>query len=115
MSPPDAVSARARAAAPLFAALGDPLRLRLVARLSEDGPGSIARLSRRAPVSRQAVTKHLRVLARAGLVRGARRGREHVWELRPERLADARVQLDWISRRWDETLDRLRRHLEGPE
>jgi DNA-binding transcriptional ArsR family regulator len=96
-----------KGAAPVFAALGDPTRLRLLARLGESGPQSIARLSTRSAVTRQAITKHLEVLARAGLVRGERRGRERIWELVPARLADARHYLDGISRQWDAALGRL--------
>lgn len=98
----------------MFAALGDPTRLRLVARLSEGGPQSIKRLTRGSSRTRQAVTKHLRVLAEAGLVRGARVGRESRWELEPERLGVAYRYLDFISRRWDEALDRLQKLVEGP-
>ncbi|MFL5302818.1 MAG: ArsR/SmtB family transcription factor [Anaeromyxobacteraceae bacterium] len=99
-------------AAPVFAALGDATRLALVARLCEGGAASIARLTEGADVTRQAVTKHLHVLAGAGLVRGARRGREQIWELAPDRLADARRTLDEISARWDEALARLRSYVE---
>ena len=99
--------------APLFAALGDPTRLAVVARLCEDGPLSITRLTEGAEVSRQAVTKHLRVLAGAGVVRGSRDGRESVWKLEPKRLAEARRQLDAISREWDDTLERLRAFVES--
>ena len=70
-----------RDAAPLFAALGDATRLRLIARLSALGPASITGLSERSEVSRQAITKHLTVLSRAGLVRDQRRGRERIWQL----------------------------------
>lgn len=105
--------AHVRAAAPLFAALGDETRLWLLVRLSSDGPGSIARLSAKAPVSRQAITKHLGVLSEAGLVRGLRRGRECIWELEPKRLADAHRSLDRISRQWDHALDRLKAFVEG--
>jgi DNA-binding transcriptional ArsR family regulator len=91
----------------VFAALGDETRLRLVARLSEDGPLSIARLTDGAEVTRQAITKHLNVLAGAGLVRGLRHGRERLWELEPDQLEEARRQLDAISRSWDEALARL--------
>lgn len=63
-------------------------------------------------VTRQAVTKHLRVLADAGLARGLRRGREQLWELDAARLAEARRSLELISRRWDETLDRLKAAVE---
>lgn len=105
-------TAHARAAAPLFAALGDETRLALLMRLSTSGPGSIARLSEKAKVSRQAITKHLSVLSAAGLVRSTRRGRESVWELTPKRLAEAHVYLDRISTQWDDALDRLRAFVE---
>jgi DNA-binding transcriptional ArsR family regulator len=101
-------AARVRDAAPLFAALGDPTRLSLVARLSSGGPESIARLSERADVTRQAVTKHLRVLSAAGLVRGFRRGRQHIWELQPGRLVDAHDYLDRIDAQWGAALARLK-------
>lgn len=114
MSPAKAIaSARVRDAAPLFAALGDETRLQLLLRLSSGGPGSIARLSAKSQVSRQAITKHLEVLSEAGLVRGTRRGREHIWQLKPKRLADAREYLDRISRQWDDALDRLQSFVEG--
>ena len=61
---------------------------------------------------RQAVTKHLHVLAGAGLVRDARRGRDRIWELEPDKLAEARRTLDEISKRWDEPLDHLKRYVE---
>jgi DNA-binding transcriptional ArsR family regulator len=114
MSPgrPSPRAAELGASAPLFAALGDGTRLRLVARLSAGGPLSIARLTSGGDVTRQAVTKHLHVLAGAGLVRSHRRGRESLWELEPRRLDVARRYLDLISRRWDETLDRLRASVE---
>lgn len=97
----------ARDQAPLFAALGDPTRLGVVLRLSARGPESIAGLSAHAEVSRQAITRHLEVLAAAGLVRGTRRGREHIWALDPERLGDARAFLDRVSREWGSALGRL--------
>ncbi len=105
-------ASRVRDAAPLFAALGDPTRLSLVARLSSGGPESIARLSESADVSRQAVTKHLRVLSDAGLVRGFRRGRQHIWELQPGRLVDAHDYLDRIDAQWDAALARLKAFVE---
>jgi DNA-binding transcriptional ArsR family regulator len=95
-------------AAPLFAALGDVTRLEVVARLSAAGPMSITRITAGSGVTRQAVSKHLRVLEGAGLVRGGRTGRESVWTLEPEQLAAARQSLDQISQRWDEALGRLR-------
>src|ERR671912_459609 len=109
MSRPNAVHrSDVRDAAPLFAALGDKTRLQLVMRLASGGPGSITRLSARSKVSRQAISKHLVVLSDAGLVRSTWRGRERVWDLAPERLADAHEYLDRISQTWDQAIDRLR-------
>jgi len=102
----------AKRSAPLFAALGDETRLQLVARLCAKGPLSIAALTEGSNVTRQAVTKHLRVLEDVGLARVAREGREAVWTLEPEPLDDARKFLDLVSRRWDDALERLKRHLE---
>jgi DNA-binding transcriptional ArsR family regulator len=99
-------------AAPVFAALGDRTRLRLVARLGQEGPLSIARLTDGTDVTRQAVTKHLRVLEGAGLARGSRRGREQLWRLEAAPLADARRSLDLISQRWNEALGRLKEAVE---
>ncbi len=99
--------------APIFAALGDETRLRLVARLCSGGPQSIARLTAGSEVTRQAVTKHLLVLAGAGLVGGVRRGRESRWALKPEQLEVARRNLELISEQWTERLDALERHLES--
>jgi len=99
---------RPKKAAPIFAALGDETRLRIVTRLSASGPMSIAHLTRDASVSRQAVTKHLHVLAHAGLARSSRLGRESVWELQPAPLEAARRCLDGLSAQWDSALDRLK-------
>lgn len=98
--------------APIFAALGDGTRLKLVARLRQGGPQSIARLTRGTTLTRQGITKHLRVLADAGLVRGTRLGRESRWELKPKRLDVAYRYLDLISKRWDAALRRLQKHVE---
>jgi DNA-binding transcriptional ArsR family regulator len=98
--------------APVFAALGDGARLRIVSRLCDDGPMSITRLTAGSHVTRQAVSKQLRVLEGAGLVRSARRGRERIWQLRRERLQEARGYLDQISREWDTVLGRLRELVE---
>jgi len=92
----------------LFAALGDETRLRIVARLSTDGPMSIRRLTDGSKITRQAISKHLQVMATARLVRCRRRGRESLWELDPRRLEAARHYLDAISRQWDAALLRLR-------
>ena len=99
-------------AALLFAALGDETRLALLRRLAANGPASIAALSERFQVSRQAITKHLRFLAAAGIIDGRRAGREHVWALNPARLVEAQRCLDIIARSWDDALGRLKAHLE---
>jgi DNA-binding transcriptional ArsR family regulator len=98
--------------APMFAALGDETRLALVARLSSEGPLSITRLTAGTPVTRQAITRHLNVLATAGLVSDMRRGRERIWELEPEQMEAARAYLEHISKRWDEALGRLKQFVE---
>jgi DNA-binding transcriptional ArsR family regulator len=97
----------ARAGAPIFAALGDGTRLRIVAKLSATGPLSIVRLTDGEDITRQAITKHLAVLADAGLVRDVRRGRERLWALEPSPLETARRYLDLVSQRWDTALARL--------
>jgi DNA-binding transcriptional ArsR family regulator len=107
-----ASAARIADAAPVFAALGDPTRLRIVGRLSGEGPQSIARLSEDAGVTRQAVTKHLQALVDAGLVRDTWRGRERVFQFEPSRLARARKHLDLISSQWDAVLMRLQAFVE---
>jgi len=99
--------------APLFAALGDGVRLRLLRRLASDGPLSITRLTTGTRVTRQAITKHLHVLAGAGLVRGSRSGREQLWQLQGEQLLQAREQLDIIAGQWDRALLRLKAHVEA--
>lgn len=101
--------------APLFAALGDERRLRVLARLCDEGPLSIARLTEGEAVTRQAMTKHIHVLEDAGLVRGAQEGRESVWRLEPRRLVEARRLLAILSHQWDETLERLRAFVEEPD
>ena len=103
----------ANRAAPLFDALGDPTRLELVARLSNGGPQSITGLTRGTRLTRQAITKHLRVLASAGLARGTRRGRESRWELELNRLHVAQRYLESMSKRWDVSLERLKTFVEG--
>ena len=99
-------------AAPVFAALGDQTRLALVARMSSDGPLSITQLTAGSAVTRQAITKHLGVLASAGLVSDRRQGRERIWELELEQMEAARSYLEHVSKRWDAALDRLKQFVE---
>ncbi|HTU64180.1 MAG TPA: metalloregulator ArsR/SmtB family transcription factor [Polyangiales bacterium] len=101
-----------RAAAPLFAALGDETRLHLVSRLCQEGPLSITQLSEGVPVTRQAITKHLTTLADAGVVRDARSGRERIWQLEPRSISEAQQRLAAISAQWDAAIERLRRFVE---
>lgn len=105
-------ASRLAEAAPVFAALGDETRLRIVGRLSRDGPLSIVRLTDGSNISRQGISKHLGALSRAGLVRSERAGRERIWRLQTKRLADARRYLNRISEQWDDALERLRAFVE---
>ena len=95
-------------AALLFAALGDPTRLALLQQLSNDGPASISTLAEERSMTRQGITKHLRVLAEAGIIDGSRLGREQVWRVNPQRLADGRRHLDVIAAGWDDALARFK-------
>ncbi|MCZ2099594.1 MAG: metalloregulator ArsR/SmtB family transcription factor [Anaerolineae bacterium] len=92
----------------VFAALGDPTRLKLVAVLCAGGALSIAQLTANTDISRQGVTKHLQVLADAGLVRDLRLGRERLWQLEPEQIEEAKRTLDIIGRQWEVALGRLK-------
>jgi DNA-binding transcriptional ArsR family regulator len=103
---------RAETPAPVFAALGDEVRLRLLARLAGGEPMSISRLTAGSGITRQGVSKHLRVLAGAGLVRGTRRGKESLWQVERRRLEEARRSLELISRQWDQSLGRLKLFVE---
>jgi DNA-binding transcriptional ArsR family regulator len=99
--------------AQIFAALGDPTRLALLHRLSDGQALSITGLRADTRLTRQAITKHLHVLERAGLVSNIRVGRESRFAYRPEPIADARSYLDTVSAQWDEALARLRSFVEG--
>lgn len=102
----------ARRFAPVFAALGDETRLSLVAALSEGERRSIAELTTGLRMSRQAVTKHLRVLERAQLVHSERSGRESVFELDPDRVREVAEYAEVISAHWDRALGRLKAFVE---
>lgn len=99
--------------APIFAALGDETRLRLIALLCAGGAASIAQLTAGTDVTRQAVTKHLQVLAGAGLVRDVKIGRERLWEFDPAQMEEARRSLEVIARQWDHALGKLKMFAEG--
>jgi DNA-binding transcriptional ArsR family regulator len=97
----------------VFAALGDETRLLLVAKLSTGRAYSISQLTRGSGLTRQAITKHLRVLESVGIVHGVRNGRENLFEFDPEPLAELRTYLDRVSAEWDEALGRLKAFVEG--
>jgi len=101
-------AAAIRTCAPLFAALGDPTRLSVLSRLAAGRPQSITEITAGTSLTRQAVTRHLNVLADVGVVRAEKSGRESLYRLRPEALAPARRYLDAVSRSWDEAIVRLR-------
>ena len=98
-----------------FAALGHETRLRIIARLAIEGPLPMAQLSGSADMTRQAIAKHLIILAGAGLVHAERRGRQKIWQVDDRRLAEAREWLDRVSAQWDASLERLRAPVEQPE
>lgn len=101
------------AQAPVFAALGDETRLALVSRLCERAPCSITELTEGSRLTRQAITKHLRVLEKAGIVRTEVAGRMCLFELAPEPLDQARDYLAAVSRQWDTALARLKAFVEN--
>lgn len=103
---------KSAANARVFAALGDPTRLALVTRLSDGSRHSIAQLAAGAPLTRQAISKHLRVLEGARIVRCQRRGRESLYTLDPKPIADIRVWIDRLSAQWDQSLARLKAFVE---
>lgn len=109
---PRARTARLRKSAPVFAALGDATRLRLLGTLCAGGAMSIAQLTTGTAITRQAVTRHLDVLASAGLVSDVRQGRERLWQFEPGRLDEARRSLESIGHQWDQALQRLRTAVE---
>ena len=102
-----------RKAAPLFAALSDETRLRLVLALCAGGALSIAQLRAGTQITRQAVTKHLQILSEAGLVRDVKVGRERLWKFEPAQLEEARRSLEAIARHWDHARQRLKFALEA--
>ena len=99
-------------AANLFAALGDTTRLGLVAQLCDCSQYSISQLSEDSALTRQAITKHLRVLEDAGIVSSRKSGRESLYALNPQRLHDATTYMDVVSRQWDQALGRLKSFIE---
>lgn len=103
-----AIVQSSEALANVFAALGDPTRLKLVAALCAGGALSIAQLTANTDISRQGVTKHLQVLADAGVARDLKLGRERLWQLEPGQIEEAKRTLEVIGRQWEVALARLK-------
>jgi DNA-binding transcriptional ArsR family regulator len=97
----------------VFAALGDPTRLALVVRLCDGSRCSIAQLSDGQPLTRQAISKHLRVLEDSHVVRSERAGRENLYVLDPRPIENLRSYIELVSRQWDTTLSRLKSFVEA--
>ena len=102
----------AAAKAPLFDALGDPNRLRIITRLCDGGPCSTSQVTQVIPVTRQAAAKHLLLLESVGLVSSERHGRERIWRIEQRPLVDASQYLNALSQRWDRAIERLRAFVE---
>lgn len=103
---------KGRPQAVVFAALGDETRLLLVAKLCEGRPYSIAQLTEGSKLTRQAITKHLRVLEDAGIVHSVHKGRESLFEFDPEPMDKLRAYLNRVSAEWDQALGRLKAFVE---
>jgi DNA-binding transcriptional ArsR family regulator len=108
-----AIIRSSEALANIFAALGDPTRLKLVAVLCAGGALSIAQLTANTEISRQAVTKHLQVLADAGIVRDVKQGRERLWQVEPAQIEEARRTLEVIGKEWEVALGKLKTFAES--
>ena len=96
----------------VFAALGDATRLSLVAKLCGRRPYSISQLTQGSKLTRQAITKHLRVLESAGIVHSVRKGRESRFEFDPQPIEEIQQYLDFVSEQWDQVLSRLKYFVE---
>ena len=97
-----------RARALVFAALADETRLALVTKLSSGPPCSISELTEGSRLTRQAITKHLRVLEGVGIVRCKRAGRERIFEFDPKPIGEMQRYLEAVSEQWDQALSRLK-------
>jgi DNA-binding transcriptional ArsR family regulator len=107
------MTAKRQAHAPVFAALGDETRLALVAKLCKGQPRSISQLTAGSRLTRQAITKHLRVLESAGVVHSLRSGRESLFAFDAEPIEEIKKYLDAVSEQWDQALSRLKSFVES--
>jgi DNA-binding transcriptional ArsR family regulator len=108
----NSLSASGRAHAPVFFALGDETRLVLITRLSGGQSRSISQLTKGSKLTRQAITKHLRVLESVGIVHSVQAGRESLFKLDPTPIEKMREYLDFVSEQWDQALVRLKSFVE---
>src|SRR5215469_13383628 len=107
-----AAGRQAHMRAPVFAALGDETRLSLIAKLSHGRPSSISQLTHGSNLTRQAITKHLRVLESAGIVHSVRAGRQNLFEFNPAPILEIRDYLELVSAQWHQALARLKSFVE---
>lgn len=103
----------AQSLSPVFAALGDTTRLQLVRRLTQSEPQSIAQLAVGLSMSHQGITKHLKVMERANLVRTQKVGRERHYVGKPETVSQACTYLRQIGDEWEHALQRLQQFVEA--
>ena len=106
------VAAKRHASAPVFAALGDETRLMLVGKLSRGQPASISELTEGSKLTRQAITKHLRVLESVGIVHSVRTGRESRFQFDRQPIDKIKEYLELVSEQWDQALLRLKSFVE---
>jgi len=106
------VADKRRTPALVFAALGDTTRLSLIAKLCGGQPCSISQLTQGSRLTRQAITKHLRVLETVGIVHSVRSGRKNLFEFDPQPTEKLRQYLDFVSEQWDQALSRLKSFVE---
>ena len=107
------MTAKRQAHAPVFAALGDETRLALVAKLCRGQTRSISQLTAGSRLTRQAITKHLRVFESAGVVHSLRSGRESLFAFDAEPIEEIKKYLDAVSEQWDQALSRLKSFVES--
>ena len=106
------MTVKRRPYARVFAALGDGTRLSIVAKLCGGQPQSITQLTENSRLTRQAITKHLRVLEGAGIVHGVRAGRESLFQFDPAPMEEIKSYIDRVSEQWDHALGRLKAFVE---
>src|ERR1700687_3589523 len=106
------MTAKRQDQAPVFAALGDATRLSLIAKLCNGQPRSISQLTQSSKLTRQAITKHLRVLENVGIVHSVRTGRESRFQFDPQPMVEMKEYLEFVSKHWDQALSRLKSFVE---